>query len=67
MGIAPGNVQVGDIVAILFGVRAPFVLRPDPVDGRHVYKIVGDCYVDGFMGGEAMRAPGLESRDFRIW
>ncbi len=67
MGIAPSDVREGDVVAVLFGARTPFVLRPrKPLDGRGLYRIVGDCYVDGFMEGNALRMQRLEKKDFRI-
>jgi len=67
MGIAPCDMRKGDVIAVLFGARTPFVLRPSkPLDGRGLYTIVGDCYVDGFMEGKALRVPKLEKKDFRI-
>jgi hypothetical protein len=66
MGIGPDDIKSGDVVVILFGVRTPFILRPNPLqDG--LYQVIGDCYVDGFMSGEALQVPGLKSRDFLIW
>jgi hypothetical protein len=44
--------QVGDVVAVLFGARVPFVLRQQQ-DGR--YRLIGDCYVHRMMDGEAIR------------
>jgi hypothetical protein len=66
MGMGSIGMQVGDIVTILHGSRVPLVLRPLP--SLHVieYQLVGDCYIQGIMHGEAvsrLRERGeLESR-----
>jgi hypothetical protein len=49
-GLGPLSIQCNDIVVILFGGQAPFILRPTDVDGE--YHFIGDCYVDGIMHGE---------------
>jgi hypothetical protein len=48
--LGPKVLEVGDVVCVLFGGKMPFCLRPW---GRH-YLLVGECYVHGMMGGEAM-------------
>jgi hypothetical protein len=52
VGCGPALMQVGDVVAVLFGARVPFVLRQQQ-DGR--YRLIGDCYVHRMMDGEAIR------------
>ncbi|RDW82327.1 hypothetical protein BP6252_03439 [Coleophoma cylindrospora] len=67
-GLGPQNMKAEDEVYVLFGSNVPFVLRPNPNrdfhalsmdsglflrDGFHCY-LVGDCYVHGFMNGEAL-------------
>lgn len=52
LGLAPEEVKIGDVVAILFGCAYPVILRPY-VKG---FKYVGECYVDGLMDGEAVQA-----------
>jgi hypothetical protein len=44
-----GKMQVGDVVCVLFG-EVLFILRP--VGGA--YRLIGECYVHGFMQSEAM-------------
>jgi hypothetical protein len=66
IGLAPWNARPGDIVAVLYGGSTPFLLRPGSTPG--VYSLVGECFVYGIMGGEAL---GWEhaiaaARDFRI-
>jgi hypothetical protein len=47
-----GNPQPGDEVWVLLGGNSPFVLRPVPDSSQ--YRLVGDCYVQGIMDGEAL-------------
>ena len=66
IGLAPIVTKPGDEVAVLLGCRSPLVLRPFG-DGSH--KVVGECYIDGFMEGAACLGPlpstwQLTSRDF---
>lgn len=42
------DVQVNDVVCILFGCRLPLVMRPT---GDGTYNLVDAVYVDGIMGG----------------
>jgi hypothetical protein len=65
-GTIPGEAEEGDLIAIFFGLRIPFVLRP-LVGGT--YKLIGPCYVHGIMDGEGLRrngegSCGVESVDF---
>ena len=51
LGLGPAGMMSGDTVAILFGGNVPYILRPSE-DGR--WNFVGECYLDGYMEGEAM-------------
>ena len=58
MGLGPVWMQPDDQVVILPGARVPFLLRratnPVPLDlGDSVYRMMGECYVHGFMDGQA--------------
>ncbi|KAH8911976.1 HET-domain-containing protein [Coniochaeta sp. PMI_546] len=66
MGIAPQDVQAGDLIVVLLGLRTPFILRASSEAGESSYRIIGDCYVDGFMEGEAFKLRSLQQRDFVI-
>lgn len=55
LGLGPASMMSGDIVAVLFGGKVPFVLRRVEDDQ---WKLVGECYVDGFMQGEALTTRG---------
>lgn len=59
IGIAPGDCKVGDAIAIPHGARTPFILRSNPVIGHGVRRLIGDCYVYGFMNGEGFEVPGV--------
>ncbi|GKT56715.1 hypothetical protein ColTof4_08741 [Colletotrichum tofieldiae] len=52
MGIGPNTIRAGDVIAVLFGGRVPYVLR-DLEEGK--YYFIGECHVGGFMNGEVVR------------
>ncbi|KAF2145870.1 uncharacterized protein K452DRAFT_102434 [Aplosporella prunicola CBS 121167] len=52
IGLAPELCEVGDALAVLHGCRVPLVLRR--VEGEESYRLVGDCFVEGAMNGEAV-------------
>jgi hypothetical protein len=52
LGLGPRNMQVGDIVCVLFGGSIPYILRSNDTSG--VFKLVGESYVHGIMHGEAI-------------
>ena len=54
IGLAPIATKPGDEVCILLGCKAPLVIRPCG-DGSH--KVVGECYIDGFMDGAPCLGP----------
>jgi hypothetical protein len=54
IGIGPEHMQAGDSVNILLGCSVPVVLREIMGELRN-YHLIGDCYVDGMMDGEACR------------
>jgi hypothetical protein len=58
VGVGPKVGESGDVVVILYGSRAPCVLRRR---GEH-YKFLGTCYVDGIMDGEAVHQHRAEGR-----
>lgn len=59
LGIGPDTVREGDVVAVLSGGEVPFILRPtnnraSAVDGIDRYLLVGECFIEGLMNGEAV-------------
>jgi hypothetical protein len=65
IGLGPRTTRAGDAVWIACGGNMPLILRPvaesNPAspDWQPRCTLVGDCYVDGYMDGEA--ADGLEN------
>jgi hypothetical protein len=52
MGIGPDAMHEGDMIAILFGGKVPYLVRAV----NSGYRFVGECYVPGLMDGEAVQA-----------
>lgn len=52
IGIVPQQAVPGDLVTVLHGCRVPIVLRK--IENTFKYQLVGDCYIDGIMFGEAV-------------
>jgi hypothetical protein len=53
MALVPAGTMKGDVVAIMQGAPAPFLLRPTRYsDGSYFFP--GEAYVHGAMDGEAM-------------
>ncbi|KAL7907903.1 heterokaryon incompatibility domain-containing protein [Trichoderma velutinum] len=50
--MGPQVMEEGDIICVLFGGKMPFCLRPC-LDSQR-YLLVGECYIHGFMNGEAI-------------
>lgn len=66
--IPPGG-EFGDHVFIFRGARSPYLMRPNSSleDGAisGLYKLVGNCYVRGWMHGEMLCcAPGSDGRSW---
>ena len=54
IGLAPIAAKPDDEVCTILGCQSPLILRPCG-DGFH--KVVGECYIDGFMDGAACLGP----------
>src|SRR6266536_3325264 len=50
-GLGPAIMKPGDVVGVVLGASVPFILRRY----GECYKVVGECYAHGLMGGEAVR------------
>jgi hypothetical protein len=60
LGLGPSTMEPKDVIAVLFGGKVPFVLRPL---GNGQWRFIGPCYVHGIMKGEALDGEeGDESR-----
>jgi hypothetical protein len=49
-----------DKICVIRGARIPYVLRPQ-LNGK--YMLVGECWIQGLMEGEALDLPGFEWED----
>lgn len=49
----PPAAEEGDLIAVLFGAKIPYLLRPIELGGDE-YKLVGEAYMHGFMDGEVL-------------
>ncbi|KAF4626151.1 hypothetical protein G7Y89_g12010 [Cudoniella acicularis] len=72
-GIGPAGIVVGDRVCILFGGKTPFILRKtlkqSEMNSDMDFEYVGDTYIHGLMGGEAvklMESGELSSQAFTL-
>ena len=65
-GLCPAPARRDDVVVILYGGAVPFLLRP--TDSPSFYTFVGECYLEGFMKGEAFASEGhaFEENIFRL-
>lgn len=54
IGLAPEDSQVGDMICVLYGCSVPVVLRLWKENSKPRYRIIGECYVEGIMDGQAM-------------
>ncbi|KAL5330936.1 hypothetical protein ACEPPN_000462 [Leptodophora sp. 'Broadleaf-Isolate-01'] len=64
LGMAASRARKGDLVCVLLGCSIPVLLRRMKED---TFELVGECYLDGFMDGEAVDGDrGFARREFRI-
>jgi hypothetical protein len=62
VGLAPWGTVEGDMVFVAVGADVPYILRACE-DG---YELVGECYVQGIMDGEAMGMDWIGVQDVMI-
>ncbi|KAH7381815.1 heterokaryon incompatibility protein-domain-containing protein [Cadophora sp. MPI-SDFR-AT-0126] len=63
LGMAACRARKGDLVVVLLGCSVPLVLRRE---GK-AFELVGECYLDGFMNGEALEEEKkLAKQELRI-
>jgi hypothetical protein len=71
MGLVPAQSQAGNFICVFGGHTSPFVIRnasstTHSVGGSERYQLVGECYVNGIMGGEIVQDESRPSRDFLL-
>jgi hypothetical protein len=57
MGLGPHGLMEGDQICIMYGLSVPVVIR---YRGSGLYSLLGECYVEGIMNGEAIQMENLE-------
>ncbi|QDS69653.1 hypothetical protein FKW77_009401 [Venturia effusa] len=62
-GWIPWKAQVGNDICVFQNARIPYVIRALP-DGRYV--LVGECWLEGMMEGEAMDLPDFQWKDIAL-
>jgi hypothetical protein len=65
IGLGPWNSKKGDKVVVITGGHTPFLLREIP--GKDGYRLVGESYVSGLMGGEALALAGKGNVTLKIF
>ena len=59
-GLVPLSTEPEDIICIFAGAETPHVLRST---GNGTHTLIGPCYVDGIMDGEAIASGEYQTRD----
>jgi hypothetical protein len=66
MGLSFPDIRVGDLVCVFLGLEVPFIVR---LEKKAEFSLIGEAYVQGLMGGEAMQdldAGFVELTDFEL-
>ncbi|KAI3390345.1 hypothetical protein diail_10012, partial [Diaporthe ilicicola] len=65
LGQMPIGTEKGDLVCVLMGGEVPFVIRPTEGDPSN-HSLIGDCFLDGIMNGEALVASNFAMREIAL-
>lgn len=68
-GSFPAATQIGDRIAIFFGGKSLYVIRPTLRNGDQVFQFIGECYVNGQMDGKLFddcRCEGVPEQVIRL-
>jgi len=65
VGVAPHAVGIGDRVSIFNGGAVPFLARKSELK-EGLYRLVGSCYVHGFMSGEEILGVDWKEEEIRL-
>lgn len=80
IGMASGKARKGDLVCVLYGCSIPLILRRETKssfgendawsgieeEGKEVFKLVGECFLDGGMDGSVLEQQDIVERAFCI-
>jgi len=62
----PSGAEIGDVVVVFNGAVVPHLLRRTQENSKERWEIIGECWIDGIMDGEAMQMGQLVERTFEI-
>jgi hypothetical protein len=62
VGMAPARAKDGDAICVLYGCSVPVILRRRD-DRERTWEFIGECYMHGFMNGEALDS-GRSAEEF---
>lgn len=65
VGMVPLHAKRGDQIVVFLGGIVPFVIRRSK-ERRDMFRLVGGCYIHGFMGGEALKLPQWREREIAL-
>ncbi|GIZ48285.1 hypothetical protein CKM354_001135300 [Cercospora kikuchii] len=65
LGISSEGAQAGDLVYLIAGADVPFLIRP-VAGAEATFTIVGEAYVHGLMGGDAIKETELVFESLQI-
>lgn len=63
VGMVPQNCRKGDLVCVLYGCSVPVVLRALL---HSQYQLIGECYLQGFMEGQAFEDGECRTQEYTI-
>ncbi|KAI0514646.1 heterokaryon incompatibility protein-domain-containing protein [Xylaria bambusicola] len=66
IGMVSEKASKGDLVCVLLGCSVPVLLRQSGGEGEGTFKLVGECFLDGFMDGAGLGGDACPERDFCI-
>lgn len=64
LGMIGRKAKKGDLICILVGCNVPMVLRK--VNDKDEFTIIGECFLEGCMRGEALKQNDVAERTFCI-
>lgn len=62
LGQVPKAAMTGDIICVIAGAAVPFTIRKKDKG----YSLVGQCYLHGYMEGEALHNPNVAEEDIAL-
>lgn len=65
LGMAPERAMRGDLIVVLLGCSVPIVLRKSSLHAGK-FTLIGECYLEGFMSGEAVKDARVTTSTFCI-